>query len=188
MHRILLVDDEAHVLSALRRALRREFREGQVAIEMQTSPAAALARAREASFDLVVSDFRMPGMDGVAFLAQLREIQPHAVRLMLSASTEVQTVMRALNDVEVRRFIVKPWTDDELLQQIRESLQEADRQREQRDLADAMRAQRGELSPAELERRRLAGIDPALLHVDWGPNGEVLMPDLLDPDADKPKR
>lgn len=182
MHRILLVDDEPHVLSALKRVLRAGFGDA-VKVEAESNPRQALVRASEVVFDLVVSDFRMPEMDGVHFLERLRALQPHAVRMMLSASTEVQTVMRALNDVEVHRFICKPWQEDELIQHVAEALARSSQAREERDLADQMRLQRGQLSPGELELRRLEAIEPGLTQVDWGPNGEVLMPFEL-PDLD----
>lgn len=185
MHRILLVDDEPHVLSALKRALRAGFGDA-LKVETESSPCQALVRAGEVAFDLVISDFRMPEMDGVLFLERLRALQPHAVRMMLSASTEVQTVMRALNDVEVHRFICKPWQEDELIHHVAEALARGGQAREQRELADQMRVQRGQLSPSELELRRLESIEPGLTQVEWGPNGEVLMPFEL-PDLDDEK-
>ena len=186
MYRILLVDDEMHVLAALKRELRAGFGDA-LKVETINEPGLAVQRAREVSFDLVISDFRMPGMDGVQFLHALRAIQPHALRFMLSASSEVTTVMSALNDVEVTRFIAKPWASDELVQQVREALERASTMRDQRELADAMRLQRGEASAADLELKRLEQLEPGLTHVDWGPNGEVLMPDLLAPDIPAPR-
>ena len=183
MHRLLLVDDEPNVLNALRRALRAGFEPGTLHTEALISPTQALERASQTKFDLVVSDFRMPEMDGVQFLQRFKKIQPLALRIMLSASAEVQTVMRAVNDGEVLRFVVKPWLDEDLITQVRQALQRADELRDEHELADAMRQQRGELSASEVERRRLESLDPGLMHVEWGPNGEVLMPDLLDPDA-----
>lgn len=185
MQRILLLDDEVNVLAALRRTLRSGFGD-TLKIETFSDPMLALQRAQEVSFDLVVSDYRMPGMNGVEFLHALRSIQPHALRIMLSASSEVQTVMSAVNDVEVLRFIAKPWAPDSLVQQVREALERANGLRHDRELADAMRLQRGEASAADLELQRLERLEPGITHVDWGPNGEVLMP--LDlPDLDQPE-
>ena len=78
MPRLMLVDDEVNILSSLRRAL-IAMPEGTfpspLSIETFASPVQALARAHEMAFDLVISDYRMPEMDGVAFLEKLREIQ-----------------------------------------------------------------------------------------------------------------
>src|ERR1700712_3295159 len=108
MFSILLLDDEPHVLSALRRTLRKPLGD-QLSIETFTDPHEALRRVGQQRYDLIVSDFRMPLMDGIQFLRFAREIQPTALRMIVSASTEIDGVMRAINDVEVFRYIVKPW-------------------------------------------------------------------------------
>ena len=86
MPRLMLVDDEVNILSSLRRAL-IAMPEGTfpspLSIETFASPVQALARAHEMAFDLVISDYRMPEMDGVAFLEKLREIQPDYVAMYL---------------------------------------------------------------------------------------------------------
>jgi two-component system probable response regulator PhcQ len=178
MKRILLVDDEPHVLSALKRVLRARFA-GEASIEVQADPTVALARVRETAFDVVVSDFRMPQMSGIEFLNQVRELQPHAVRLILSASYEFETIQRAVNEAEVFRYMAKPWSDVDVVVQIGAALEKAELTRQERQLADDMRVQRGALSPAERERRRLEEMEPGITRVEWGPGGEVLMPDEL---------
>ena len=180
MSRLLLVDDEPHVLNALQRVMRRRLPPG-VRIESFDNPVRALARARELAFDVIISDFRMPQMDGIAFLRQVRDAQPHAVRMILSPSTEVDTVMKAINDVEVFRYLAKPWQDDELLAHVQQALQRAESGRHERGLADDMRVQRGDLSMQAAELKRLEEQEPGITHVEWGPNGEVLMPDLENP-------
>jgi two-component system probable response regulator PhcQ len=178
MKRILLVDDEPHVLSALKRVLRARFA-GEASIEVQADPTVALARVRETAFDVVVSDFRMPQMSGIEFLNQVRELQPHAVRLILSASYEFETIQRAVNEAEVFRYMAKPWSDVDVVVQIGAALEKAELTRQERQLADDMRVQRGALTPAEHERRRLEALEPGITRVEWGPGGEVLMPDDL---------
>lgn len=179
MYSILLLDDEPHVLSALRRTLRTPLGPS-VTMETFTDPHEALARLGNHSVDLIVSDFRMPLMDGVQFLRFARELQPHALRMIVSASTEINGVMSAINEVGVFRYIVKPWTSEILVEDVRNALSQASASREQRQLADAMRVGTGELARGEAERRRLEELEPGLTQVDWGPNGEVLMPPLND--------
>ena len=177
MNRLLLLDDEINVVNAMIRVLRRRL-PSSLKIESFTDPAAALGRAKEVPFDVVITDFRMPQMTGVAFLTQWRAIQPHAIRLILSASTEVDTVMTAVNEVEVFRYLTKPWMEDELVSHIEQALLRYHEARQERELADDMRFQRGSLSAQDKERLRLEAIEPGITAVEWGPQGEVLMPDL----------
>lgn len=174
---ILLVDDEPNVLAALHRALRVPLRD-LARIESFSDTQLALARVRERAFDVVVSDFRMPLQDGVSFLRDVRGIQPQAVPMIVSGSADVSTLVRAVNDAQVFRYILKPWDDEELIRDVKLALERAQTGKEESALADAMRVQQGQLPALEAERRRLEAQEPGLTHVEWGPNGEVLMPPL----------
>lgn len=176
-NRLLLVDDEPNVIQALMRVLRARLPR-DVRLEGFTDPRTALMRAREVAFDVILSDFRMPQMDGITFLSKVRESQPHAIRMILSASTESQHVMNAVNHVEVFRYLSKPWVEDELVQHIQGALQRAEASRQERSLADDMRVHKGTLSAQHAEIKRLEELEPGITNVDWGPGGEVLMPGL----------
>lgn len=177
MSRILLLDDEPSVVQSLQRTMRRGLPRS-VKVEGFEDPHLALSRAHEVAFDVIISDFRMPSMDGLSFLRQIRQAQPKAIRLVLSASAEVEIVTRAINDVEVFRYLVKPWVEQELLEHIHAALAKSEVTRQDHDLANQMRLLRGEISPQEAERKRLEADEPGITKVEWGPNGEVLMPDL----------
>lgn len=174
---ILLVDDEPSVLAALQRVLRLHLRD-RARFELFSDTRLALLRVKEHAFDVVISDFRMPAQDGIAFLGDVHRVQPQAVPMIVSGSSDVSTLMRAVNDARVFRYILKPWNDSELVESVDAALNHAHAQREQSQLADAMRVQRGDLSTGEAERRRLEALEPGITHVDWGANGEVLMPPL----------
>lgn len=174
--RILIVDDESHVLAALTRLLHRELPRDCV-VETFTHAAAALQRAWEVPFDAVVSDYRMPEMDGVAFLRAFAEIQPHPPRLMLSAAADFDTLVSAINEVGLYRYLPKPWDEDVLLATLREALAAYARDGEARRLADERRGELGQLSPEELERRRLEAQEPGITRVHWDPNGGVQLDD-----------
>lgn len=178
MGRVLLVDDEGNVLSALRRALRRAFPDGELQIETCDDARRALERVAAMPFDAVVSDYRMPAMNGVAFLKEVRKLQPDAVRLILSASTDFDTLMEALNEAEIFRYIIKPWAEDELIGAVREALARRAQTQEDRRLADEQRLQQGEISAEELERRRLEAEDPGITRVNWGPDGSIRLEDI----------
>jgi response regulator RpfG family c-di-GMP phosphodiesterase len=163
--RLLLVDDEPAVTAALHRALRRRFGD-RLVIVIDNDPHAALARARTQRLDIVLSDLRMPLLDGVTLLTLISAMQPHCVRMLLTATADFETAQRAINDAGLFRYLTKPWSDTELAAHFDTALLETE-QRLQR-----------ELPPEEAERRRLEMLEPGLTHVDWGPNGEVLMPPL----------
>lgn len=186
MSRILLVDDEPNVVFALQRLLRRTL-PASVKVEGFDHPLQALARTSAVSFDVVVSDFRMPQMNGLQFLSQVRDKQPHAIRMILSATTDVETIMMAINDVEIFRYLTKPWVEEDLLSCIKVALDRAQKNRQDRRAVDDMRVLQNQLSAQEAEKRRLEEQEPGITHVEWGPNGEVLMPGL-DEDPDHPDR
>lgn len=118
MRRLLLVDDDIHILHAFQRTLRQCFLGNAPEIEIHTEPEEALLRYGQVDYDIVISDYRMPGINGVEFLKMVRAIQSDAMRLVLSASTEFDVVMNAINQAEVFRYITKPWQLDELRQTI----------------------------------------------------------------------
>lgn len=117
MARILLVDDEQNVLNALRRELKDDYD-----IEAFSSPIDALLRSNEVSFDLVISDYQMPVMNGVQFLKKFGNIQPDAARLILSGEADIDAMISAINETHIYRFIAKPWDKTELRISIAQAL------------------------------------------------------------------
>ena len=122
MYRVLLVDDEPNILGALRRCLAaidvRQLDGEALVFETFTSPEAAIERSDEQDFDLVISDYRMPSMNGVEFLSHLMEIQPAAPRVIISGYADRDAIIAAINEVHLTRFIEKPWNDEELRQAV----------------------------------------------------------------------
>ncbi|RRS05114.1 response regulator [Aquabacterium soli] len=181
MDKILLVDDEPLVLQALSRGLRPHLAQGMAAgvhLEMHHDPVQACRRLRESRFAVVLSDFRMPAMDGIELLREARAHQPLATRMILSASNDISTVMQALNDAEVFRYLSKPWDLGLLVLQLHGALKRHHALRTQQGLADAMQVLTGDMSPQAAEMRRLEAEEPGITKVDWGPMGEVLLPPL----------
>ena len=109
-YRILLVDDEPNVLSALGRVFRQENYETVSCAD----PVEALARLRAESFQVIISDYMMPGMNGGELLRQARMIQPDMIRIMLTGHADVNAVVGAVKTGAVYKFILKPWNDDDL--------------------------------------------------------------------------
>lgn len=164
MKRLLIVDDETPVLHALRRLLQRHFEAQQLGVEVCANPLHALQRLQEVRFDVLISDYRMPELDGVTLLAHAKDLYPRMARMMLSAAADFGTVLAAVNRAGVFRYIPKPWSEPQLLADLRAAL-----------VFDPYAMP----SADELERRRLEALEPGITQVDWGPNGEVLMPGHL---------
>lgn len=173
MKRFLLLDDEINVLHALQRTLRQCFPGESIQAEIFTEPEQALLRSGEIDFDVVISDYRMPAMNGVDFLRMVKGIQPDAVRLVLSASTEFDTVLHAINEAEIFRYIAKPWQEDALKKTMQLAFARRAKGIEDRLLADAQHIGKGGLTPQEREARRLEAEEPGIMKVNWGPDGSV---------------
>jgi CheY-like chemotaxis protein len=112
---LLLVDDEAHVIAALKRMLEDEGYE-VLAAKSATEGFELLAVNR---VGVVVADLRMPGMDGNEFLGRVKELYPDAVRILLSGQADMGSLTDAINCGAIFKFLVKPWEDKQLLENIR---------------------------------------------------------------------
>jgi response regulator RpfG family c-di-GMP phosphodiesterase len=110
MEKILLVDDEPNVLAALQRGLRKQF-----AVDIAASGATGLL-ALENSHDyaVVVADMQMPEMNGVEFLAKVKDLSPDVVRVMLTGNADQKTAIEAINEGAIFRFLNKPCTAEKL--------------------------------------------------------------------------
>lgn len=174
---LLLVDDEPNVLRALERQLRGISRGDGPAyrIESFTEPRQALRRAEEQTFDLVISDYRMPEMDGVAFLHAFRRVQPLAARLILSGQTDLSGLIGAINEAGIMRFLTKPWEEAELVFAVELALRERALVLENQQLADELRASRGVIARQEAELRRLERESPGITRVSRDAQGAVLL-------------
>ena len=183
MSRILIVDDDEAILKALRRLLALTpltiaGERCKVGVDCCSSPQEAIEQARITHYDLVIADYRMPVMNGVKLLKRLREIQPDAARLILSAYADLNGLIDAINDAGISRFISKPWNDYELVACLGQILTMRQLALENQRLADEMRALKGDVSAEEIERRRLEALEPGITRVTWGPDGSVLIDEL----------
>ena len=105
--KILLVDDEPNVLDGYRRTLGREF-----TLETAVGGQEALALMEKAPYAVVVSDMRMPGMDGVQLLSRVKTQSPDTIRVMLTGHADMETAINAINEGSIFRFLNKPVTKD----------------------------------------------------------------------------
>lgn len=109
-YKILIVDDEEDNLSLLHRTLRQYYD-----IVRTTSPEDALNILKQDKIDIILSDHKMPEMDGVEFLKKSNEVCPSCVRLLVTAYSDSQILIDAINYAKIYRYIKKPWEPSELL-------------------------------------------------------------------------
>jgi len=190
MSRILIVDDEESILKSLRRLLTLTpcqvgNKVCQLQVDTTADPVLALDKARHTHYDLVLSDYRMPAMDGVSFLKAFRELQPNAARLILSGFADLNGLIGAINEAGISRFLSKPWNDYELIAALGQALALRELTLENQRLADQARLSMGTLSPEELERRRLEEEEPGITQVMWGEDGSVMLDESLLDDEDR---
>jgi DNA-binding NtrC family response regulator len=180
MAKILIVDDEAGVVNALRRMCLNPMITPtipDVQVTAFTSPLQAIDYVRDHAVDLVISDYRMPEMDGASFLTRVKELQPDTARMILSAYTDMEGIVRAINDAGIFRFVSKPWADADLRVAIVQVLEHRDLLLENRRLANEVRAQRGIISRQQAELERLEAETPGITRVRWSEDGGVLLED-----------
>jgi response regulator RpfG family c-di-GMP phosphodiesterase len=130
--RVLCVDDEPAVLEAIQRNFRREFD-----VIVETSGASALERLNDPTpFAVIVSDMRMPSMDGATFLAKARAKAPETVRVLLTGQADLSSAMAAVNEGHVFRFLTKPCEAPSLLKALQASVQQYELVRAERVLLE----------------------------------------------------
>ena len=117
-HAVLCVDDEENILRSLKRLLRNEgYR-----LLTASSGKEGLRILEENRVHLVISDQRMPGMNGAEFLAQVKERYPDTIRICLTGYTDVDSITESINKGHIYKFMLKPWNDQGLKLEIRQAL------------------------------------------------------------------
>lgn len=113
---VLCVDDEPNILRSLHWLLHKDF-------DVMTAPngMSGLDMLRKHDFDVVVSDQRMPGMIGSEFLREACRTSPRAMRILLTGYSDMQAILRSINEGEVFRFVNKPWMNEELTKTVQEA-------------------------------------------------------------------
>jgi response regulator RpfG family c-di-GMP phosphodiesterase len=119
---ILCVDDEVGILRALNRRLRR----AGYRVLIAESGEGGLEILRTESVNLIISDQKMPGMQGNEFLRLSRKLRPDAVRIMLTAYADIKAATAAINQGSIYKFLLKPWDEAELLETIKAGLKQQD--------------------------------------------------------------
>ena len=115
---ILIVDDDENLLKSFRRVLSRHFD-----TDIADGPEAALEKLKGgADYDIVISDYRMPGMDGVSLLSAVRSMRPDSVRMLLTGYAELEVAIRAVNEGNIFRLLTKPCDPKDLAKALTDAL------------------------------------------------------------------
>ncbi|APV38855.1 two-component system response regulator [Pseudomonas frederiksbergensis] len=139
--KVLLVDDEESILNSLRRLLRGQPYE----LLLATSGAQALEIMEQQSIELVMTDARMPNMDGATLLARIHQLYPASTRILLTGYADMPTIIKAINEGKIHRYISKPWNDEEMLLTLRQALAHQHSERERQRLEQLTRVQNDQL-------------------------------------------
>ena len=151
---ILLVDDERANLNLLFRTFRRDYD-----LHMADDGDEALNILAEHKVDMIISDQRMPRMTGIEMLTRSRTILPYAVRIILTAYTDVEDIISSINEGHIYRYIVKPWDPEELRTIVSQSLDHYRLEKENRELVNQLQQSLNDLQTAQQElvhRERLS--------------------------------
>ncbi|WPC06950.1 response regulator [Pseudomonas benzenivorans] len=176
MIKIQLVDDEPQVLKSLQRLLHPQGWQ----IHAFDDVYQALDALTEHQYAVIASDYRMPHLDGITYLKFAKQRQPDAMRLMLTGHGDRQSMMQAINEAEVYRFISKPWEDYEVEAALRSAIDLHLLRSENQRLLERVHEQQSALDRQQQELLRLEAENPGLTRVLRDTDGSILIEDIDD--------
>jgi len=119
MKRVLFVDDEMHVL----KVIERKFETSNIKCYFTTLVSEAIDILKDKEIDVLVTDIEMPNINGIKFSKIVQEVSPRTVRIILSGSSRVQSIVEAINEAHVYKYIEKPWhVNDDAIELIEEAI------------------------------------------------------------------
>lgn len=158
--KLLIVDDEINILKSLKRILNEYKLDVFLTVDTQE----ALEIVNKHSIDLILSDQRMPTMSGLDLLEKVKEISPNTVRLLMSGYSDIEVVIKALNNGNIYQYITKPWSNDEIVKSIFHALEnKVDIKNisiiRRRDLLNRIVLEQATINNRMMEELRYEGID-----------------------------
>jgi DNA-binding NtrC family response regulator len=144
-HTILLIDDDANILASLKRLFRNE----PYTVLVAGDGVEALQILNSCEVDLAICDQSMPGPSGTEVLSVIKKHWPETMRIMLTGNADVNTLVKAINDGEAYRFLMKPWNDGELLLTVKQALEKATMRQQIENLAREMKRYQETISSLE---------------------------------------
>jgi DNA-binding NtrC family response regulator len=182
MTTLAFIDDEVNILHAIKRLLRKK----EWNLLTYSSPEEALADLRGRSdVDIIISDYRMPVMNGVEMLHLLKQGCPNALRMILSGHADLQGILMAINQAEIYRFITKPWIDEDFIITLEKAIQYHALTQENLRLSLMVRQQQGRIKKQMNELRRLEQDSPGITKVTWSEDGSIDLSDEADDELEQ---
>ncbi|WP_373387425.1 response regulator [Pseudomonas alcaligenes] len=173
MIKIQLVDDERNILASLQRLLRPHPWEVHAFSDAQE----ALQALTEHEYAVIISDYKMPNLDGITYLQFAKQRQPHAMRMVLSGHGDRQSMMQAINRAEIYRFLSKPWEDYEIETALQAAIDLYQLRSENQRLLAQVRNQQNALERQRQELQRLEQEHPGITRVLRDADGALLLED-----------
>ncbi len=159
-HTLLVVDDEPDVLESLKHLFHRAYR-----VLTAESGAPAIEMLGREDVHVILSDQRMPGMTGDAFLAQARHVRPDAVRMLFTGYADIQAVINAVNEGRIFRYILKPWDPIELEGVIKQAAEQYELLAERKRLIEELQQTNAQLTRANQELAEANTLKGAFIEV-----------------------
>ncbi len=135
--RVLIVDDEDMVIVSVRAFLQLET---DYSVIGHTDPREAAKYLEQNPIDVVISDYLMPGMNGIQLLAKAKERQPEAARVLLTGHADKQSAIQAINQIGLYQYLEKPWDNSQLLLVINSAIERTQLLRKLKDKVDELDA------------------------------------------------
>lgn len=166
---ILIVDDEPNVAAALRRLLMDD----PYIIYSAESAKEGMQILRTHTFKVVISDEKMPGIQGTEFLSMIHRDFPDVIRILLTGHASIDAAMRAINEGGIYRFFTKPWNDSEIRFAVRAASEKYDLEEENRKLLKIIKGQ-------ALNLKLLEKHYPGITKLDKDRYGNIILPDMSE--------
>jgi response regulator RpfG family c-di-GMP phosphodiesterase len=158
---LLIVDDEPNILRALKRLLRRDGYDITTAV----GAVEGLQCLEEREYGVIISDQRMPDMNGTEFFSEVKKTNPHTMRIILSGYTDLKSITESINQGSIYKFYTKPWDDEQLRHNIQEAFEIYELQQNNQQLTSELQIANSQLQKTIETEKRYASINLSLLKV-----------------------
>jgi len=169
--KILVIDDELSILKSIKRVLRNTDCE----LEIMLDPVKAQSLIEDEKFDIILTDYHMPKLDGVSILTRCKHLHPESMRILMSGKADFDTLSDAINEAGIYRFIAKPFDNYELLFALDQAIENKALHDENTRLAKIINEQKSKLSKQKEELKLFEKLEPGLTKVKRAKDGSIIL-------------